>query len=112
MRRLSDLRSRRLIFGASLFALVLLFSGCADNGPQDFLNYQSGPNAEKADNLWDITILIAAVIFVIVEGLLVYALFKFRHKPGREAAQFHGNTKLEIILTLVPALILIGLLIP
>ena len=111
MRRLSD-RSRRLILGASLFALVLLFSGCADNAPQDFLNYQSGPNAEKADGLWDITFLIAAVIFVIVEGLLVFALIKFRHKPGREAAQFHGNTKLEIILTLVPALILMGLLIP
>ena len=112
MRRLSDLRSRRIIFGAILIALVALFSGCANNGPQDFLNYQSGPNAEKADNLWDVTILIAGVIFVIVEGLLVYALIKFRHKPGREAAQFHGNTKLEIVLTLIPALILIGLLIP
>ena len=112
MRRPSDLRSRRIFFGATLVALVLLFSGCADNGPQDFLNYQAGPNAEKADNLWDITFLIAAVIFVIVEGLLVYALVKFRHKPGREAAQFHGNTKLEIVLTLVPALILMGLLIP
>ena len=61
MRRPSDLRSRRIFFGATLVALVLLFSGCADNGPQDFLNYQSGPNAEKADNLWDVTFLIAAV---------------------------------------------------
>ena len=112
MKRPSDLRSRRIILGVALLALLLLFSGCADNGPQDFLNYQEGSNAEKADKLWDVTILIAAVIFVIVEGLLVFALIKFRHKPGREAAQFHGNTKLEIILTLVPALILIGLLIP
>jgi cytochrome c oxidase subunit 2 len=100
------------LFGAILVALVLAFSGCANEGPQDFLNYQSGSNAEKADQLWDITLLIAAVVFFVVEGLLVFALFKFRHKPGRQAAQFHGNTKLEIILTLVPALILIGLLIP
>lgn len=112
MRRLSGARSRRFYLGATLLALIVLFSGCANNGPQDYLNYQAGSNAEKADNLWDITILIAAVIFVIVEGLLVFALIRFRHKPGREAAQFHGNTKLEIILTLVPALILIGLLIP
>jgi cytochrome c oxidase subunit 2 len=112
MRRLSGVRPRRLFLGATLLALVVLFSGCADEYPQDFLNYQSGPNAEKADNLWDITFLIAAVIFVIVEGLLVYALIRFRHKPGREAAQFHGNTKLEVVLTIVPALILVGLLIP
>jgi cytochrome c oxidase subunit 2 len=112
MRRLSDTRSRRLLLGVVLLALVFVFSGCANNGPQDFLNYQEGTNAEKADNLWDVTILIAAVIFFVVEGLLVFALVKFRHKPGREAAQFHGNTKLEIVLTLVPALILIGLLIP
>ncbi|MEA2452603.1 MAG: cytochrome c oxidase subunit [Actinomycetota bacterium] len=112
MRRPSNTRSRRFYVGATLFALVLLFAGCANNGPQDFLNYQAGSNAEKADNLWDVTILIAAVIFVVVEGLLVFALVRFRHKPGREAAQFHGNTKLEIVLTLVPALILIGLLIP
>lgn len=112
MRRLSGASSRRFYLGATLLALVVLFSGCANNGPQDFLNYQEGTNAQMADDLWDITILIAAVIFVIVEGLLVYALIRFRHKPGREAAQFHGNTKLEIILTLVPAVILIGLLIP
>lgn len=112
MRRLSGVHPRRLFLGATLLALVVLFSGCADEYPQDFLNYQAGPNAEKADNLWDITILIAGVIFVIVEGLLVYALIRFRHKPGREAAQFHGNTKLEVVLTIVPALILVGLLIP
>lgn len=112
MRRLSVLRSRRSLYRATLVALALLLSGCASNAPQDFINYQFGPNAKKADALWDITFLIAVVVFVVVEGLLVFALIKFRHKPGRVAAQFHGNTKLEIALTLIPALILIGLLIP
>jgi cytochrome c oxidase subunit 2 len=71
-----------------------------------------GPVSRRADELWDITFALAAVIFVIVEGLIVFALIKFRHRPGRQAAQFHGNTKLEVVLTLVPALILAGLAIP
>ncbi|HWC15211.1 MAG TPA: cytochrome c oxidase subunit II [Actinomycetota bacterium] len=105
-------RSRRVLLGAALLALALVFGGCAEDAPQDFLNHQMGPNAEKADRIWDITFLIAVVIFFVVEGLLVFALIRFRHKPGRVAEQFHGNTKLEVVLTLIPALILAGLAVP
>ena len=52
------------------------------------------------------------VVFVLVEGLLVFTLLRFRHKPGREARQFHGNTKVEVLLTAIPALILLGLAVP
>ena len=101
-----------MLLGVVLLALALLSAGCAENAPQDFLNHQDGSNAKKADVIWDVTFLIAVVIFFIVEGLLVFAVLRFRHKPGREAAQFHGNTKLEVVLTLVPAMILAGLAIP
>lgn len=102
---------RRLITVVLFVGLALLAAGCAGNGPQDYLN-PAGPNARKADDLWNLTFGIAAVVFVIVEGLIVFALVKFRHRPGREAAQFHGNTTVEVILTLVPALILAGIAIP
>ena len=52
------------------------------------------------------------VIFFVVEAVLLYTLFKYRRRPGREAAQFHGNTRLEVILTLIPALILAGISVP
>jgi cytochrome c oxidase subunit 2 len=105
-------RGRRLLFGVLIVAFVLIASGCASNvGPQDYMSPE-GPVSRRADQLWDITFAIATVMFVIVEGLIVFALIKFRHRPGRQAAQFHGNTKLEVILTLVPALILAGLAIP
>jgi cytochrome c oxidase subunit 2 len=68
--------------------------------------------ADKAGGLWNLVFGIAVAVFVIVEGLLVYAIVKFRHRPGREAAQFHGNTRLEVILTLIPALILAGIAVP
>src|SRR5690606_34624204 len=45
-----------------------------------------------------------ALAFVIVEGLLVYCVLRFRHREGRKAVPIHGNTKLEVVWTIVPAL--------
>ncbi len=109
-----DLRlPRRRSFPARLgfAATALLLSACAEDAPQDTLK-PAGEVAQKADELWDLTFLLAVAVFVIVEGLLVFALIRFRQRPGREAKQFHGNTKVEIVLTVVPALILLGLAVP
>jgi cytochrome c oxidase subunit II len=76
------------------------------------LNRPGGPYAEEADKLWDIVFPIAAGIFIVVEAFLVFAIVRFRHRPGREAAQFHGNTKVEVALTAIPALILAGIAVP
>jgi cytochrome c oxidase subunit II len=89
----------------------LLLSACGDQKPQDALSPE-GPVAREQDKLWDLTFLIAVVIFFIVELLLVYALLRFRERPGRQAAQFHGNTKLEVVLTVIPSLILAGIAVP
>jgi cytochrome c oxidase subunit II len=102
---------RRALFGALALLVAIAASACAEAKPQDALD-PAGPFARQSDDLWNLTFGIAAVVFVIVEGLLIFAIIKFRHKPGRSAAQWHGNTKLEIILTAVPALILAGLAVP
>ncbi len=101
---------KRLLLALALLALFVV--GCAEDAPQDFVQYQQGPGADEQDKLWDLTFGIATVIFVIVEGLLVFTLIRFRRRPGREAAQFHGNTKLEVILTVIPSLILAGVAVP
>ena len=107
-----DSRIRRVFLGAVLAALAFAVSACAPDAPQDFLNHPEGPIARKADSIWDITFFIAVAIFVIVEGLLVFTLVRFRHKPGRQAQDFHGNTRLEVVLTLIPTVILAGLAVP
>ena len=94
-----------------VLASATLLGACASEGPQDFLSPE-GAVAREADKLWDVTFMIAVAIFVIVQGLLVYALIKFRARPGHEARQFHGNTKVEVVLTVIPALILAGLAVP
>ena len=103
------LRRARVIAFATLLGVIAL--ACAENAPQDTLD-PAGEYARDPDRLWDLVFAIAVVIFVIVEGVLVYAVLKFRHKPERHAAQFHGNTKLEVVLVAIPAVILAGISIP
>jgi cytochrome c oxidase subunit 2 len=47
------------------------------------------------------------VVFALVEGALIYSVWKFRAKRGAVAAQIHGNTRLEIGWTIGAALILV-----
>ncbi len=54
---------------------------------------------------------IAAVIFLIVAGLTVYATIRFRRRQGRVAKQFSENVRLEILWISIPLLIVIGLFI-
>jgi cytochrome c oxidase subunit 2 len=76
-----------------------------------FFTPQSGgsPNANSIDSLYKITLVIALVIFVLVEGALVYALLKFRKRKGAVPAQIRGNTRLEVGWTVAAAVILLGL---
>ena len=67
------------------------------------------PNAEGIRSLYWIIFAIAVVIFVGVEGLLIYSIVKFRARKGAVAAQIHGNTRLEIGWTVMAALILVVL---
>jgi cytochrome c oxidase subunit II len=57
---------------------------------------------------------IAVVVFVLVQGLVIYAAVRFRAKDGDETlpVQVHGNTRLEIFWTVIPALILAAIAVP
>jgi cytochrome c oxidase subunit II len=69
----------------------------------------ASPNAKEIDTLYEITLVIALVIFFAVEIALGYALVKFRKRKGAVAAQIHGNTRLEVGWTAAAAVILLGL---
>jgi cytochrome c oxidase subunit 2 len=76
-----------------------------------FFTPESGgsPNADQIDTLYKVTLYVALVIFVLVEGALAYALYKFRARKGAVAAQIRGNTRLEVGWTVAAAVILVGL---
>ncbi|HEX5851479.1 MAG TPA: cytochrome c oxidase subunit II [Solirubrobacteraceae bacterium] len=67
------------------------------------------PNANDIDGLYKVTLVIALVIFIAVEGGLIYALVKFRARKGAVAAQIRGNTRLEVGWTSAATVILIAL---
>jgi cytochrome c oxidase subunit 2 len=88
------------------FAGALIAAPAAHAG---FLFPESGgsPNADSIKTLYIMIFVLALVIFIGVEGLLVYSLIKFRARKGRTAAQIHGNTRLEIGWTVGAAAILV-----
>jgi cytochrome c oxidase subunit 2 len=68
--------------------------------------------AEVISQLFWFTLILATIVFVLVEGLLIYSSLRFRRRaplPTIEPPQIHGNTRLEVMWATVPALILIGL---
>ena len=73
------------------------------------------PATEIAHQIYDLHILILWVclaIFVVVFGFMFYALYKHRKSVGHQALQFHDHKVLEIVWTIIPALILIGMAYP
>ena len=101
----------RLVTALCLLAVGLV--GCSpEHYPQTTL-LPRGDFARIADHLLDTTVKWALLVFVLVEGVLVYAIFRFRGKPGDpEPHQTHGNTTVEIIWTVIPALILAAIAVP
>ncbi|HST55472.1 MAG TPA: cytochrome c oxidase subunit II [Solirubrobacteraceae bacterium] len=99
-------RSRIALIALSLALIALL---ALAPGALAFFTPESGgsANADSIDSLYKITLYIALVIFVAVEGALAYALYKFRARKGVVAAQIRGNTQLEVAWTVGAALILI-----
>jgi cytochrome c oxidase subunit 2 len=75
----------------------------------NFITPKAGgsPNADSIANLYNLILVLAIIVFAIVEGALVYSVYKFRAKRGALAAQIHGNTPLEIGWTVAAALILV-----
>jgi cytochrome c oxidase subunit 2 len=91
--------------------LALLLAACAKT-PQTVLDPQ-GPQAEKVNKLFTLVWPVALLFFVIVEGMIIVAVVRFRHRPNSaEPAQIHGNMVLEIGWTALPALILAVLAVP
>jgi len=95
-----------------LILLAGLVVGCSKDAPQNYLRPE-GPIATGQDKLWNLTFGIATVVFFLVEGALLFAVFKFKQRTTRDAPkQTHGNNKLEVGWTLAPAVLLALITIP
>src|SRR4051812_13315521 len=68
--------------------------------------------ADKIDTLYDVLIVATVPIFVLVVIVVIFSVIDFRMRPGEEQLDgppIHGNTRLEVIWTALPALLILGL---
>jgi cytochrome c oxidase subunit 2 len=92
-------------------ALVLLLA-VAPVASASFITPEDGgsPNAHDISTLFTIVLIVGGVIFVLVEGLLITAIIRFRRRRGGpEPAMVHGNTPLEVGWTIGAAVIVAAL---
>jgi cytochrome c oxidase subunit II len=78
----------------------------------DWFPVPASEQAGPIDTLWDVLLIASVPVFVLVETIVLYCAIKFRMRPGEELKDgppIHGNTKLEIIWTAIPAILLVGL---
>jgi cytochrome c oxidase subunit 2 len=68
--------------------------------------------ARDVFHLHNLIMLVCTGIFVVVFGAMFYSLFKHRKSVGHKAAHFHENTTVEIIWTVIPFIILVGMAYP
>jgi cytochrome c oxidase subunit 2 len=60
---------------------------------------------DDIDSIFRLILWITGTIFVLVEALLLFFLFRYRHREGRVPRYTHGSNRLEVIWTIVPAVI-------
>jgi cytochrome c oxidase subunit II len=99
--------------GRALLAMVLpLASGAAFAAREYNLQPPVTPIASQIFELHLLITGICAVIFVVVFAVMFYSIFAHRKSKGHEAAQFHENTTVEVIWTVIPFLILLVMAFP
>jgi cytochrome c oxidase subunit 2 len=67
---------------------------------------------DKIDTLYDVLISASVPIVVLVPGYVVYAVWRWRMRKGEEEKDgppIHGNTRMEVIWTIIPAVMMLGL---
>src|SRR5262249_18887184 len=113
LRMPAPVRRKLILACLSLAALALVLAGTAFAGGGRGTPPANSPNAKGIQDLYVVVLVVTGVIFVIVEGALLLFIFRFRGR-GRarsaEGPQIRGHTRLELIWTVIPALILAGII--
>ena len=72
----------------------------------DWFPTAASEQAAPIDTLWDVLLIVSVPVFVLVTTVVIFSVWKFRMRRGEEeldGPNIHGNTRLEIIWTAIPA---------
>ncbi len=99
----------RQMVGIGVIASIL---GIAAGLLIDWFPVAASGQAKPIDTLWDVLLIASIPVFVMVMVVVLFSVWKFRMRPGEELLDgppIHGNTRLEVIWTAIPAILLVGL---
>jgi cytochrome c oxidase subunit 2 len=101
----------RKMFAGALMSLVPALAWAQDKAKW---NMQE-PHTSVAREMYDLHIIVLVICVVIcvgVFGAMLYSIIYHRKSVGHKAAHFHENTTVEILWTVIPFFILIGMALP
>jgi cytochrome c oxidase subunit 2 len=104
--------SRRSLTAAVVAALIAAGAGVALSYAIHWFPAQASTQAQRTDLLYHVLVIASVAIFVLVVAVILFSVWQFRVKPGEELQDgppIHGNTRLEVLWTVLPAMLLIGL---
>jgi cytochrome c oxidase subunit 2 len=109
---LSGRGGRRTVMEMVVVGLIASVLGIILGLVIDWFPTQGSKQAGKIDTLWNVLIICSVPVFVLVATVVLFAARKFRMRPGEEhldGPPIHGNTKLEVVWTAIPAIMLVAL---
>jgi cytochrome c oxidase subunit 2 len=104
--------SRRAVGGTVVAALTATAIGIVLSYVIHWFPVQASTQAHDTDTLYHVLVIASVPIFVLVVTVILFSVWHFRMRPGQELEDgppIHGNTRLEVIWTAIPAIILLGL---
>lgn len=100
---------RGLLVITGLLLSSILFAACSQ--PASILEV-AGPVADSERFMFYIIIIVATIVFVGVEGALIYSIVRFRARPNSpNPRQLHGDMRLELLWTVIPSFFLLIILV-
>ncbi len=103
---------RRPVLGVAVLSVIATAVGIAIVLAIDWFPTQGASAAGDVDHLYDVLLIASVPIFVLVMSVAIYSVLAFRVKPGEmhDGEPIHGNTRLEVIWTAAPAILIVGLI--
>lgn len=100
---------RRGLVPLALVVLAVALLGC--DAPMSTSEIEGSWNKEVWKPYW-VIIWLAGIVFVAIMAATIVLSLMYRERPGREARQIHGNTKFEVVWTIIPVVIVLVMMVP
>ena len=104
--------TRTPVLQMAVVAFIASAIGIATGLAIEWFPEQASTQAGPIDHLYDVLIWSSVPIFVVVTMIVLFSAWKFKMRPGEEQLDgppIHGNTRLEVVWTAIPAIILVVL---